>query len=190
MKRPFEGLILYYPTTSSETHRLHFPLLLLLSKTTATLFTDNWINIYLWLTSFLFLKNPPSGNMTRQRRFFGKKTSFKCALSSSSVLSRLSLPWLHKKSLFSVVHQNWWKQYHEMSPACVLTAKMKKSSCNHETTPKFVHLKTLSMIHMTLSEPRLDHPSCPVELNMVMHSGTSAVDWWFGMNRNLTGVAK
>ena len=85
-----------------DTSYIHFPLfLLLLSKTNAAHFTDNWINIYLWLTSFLFLKNPPSGNMTRQRRFFGKKTSFKCALSSSSVLSRLSLPWLHARKASS-----------------------------------------------------------------------------------------
>ena len=31
----------------------------------------------------------------------------------------------------------------------VLTAKMKKSSWTQDTTPKFVNLKTLSIIHIT-----------------------------------------
>ena len=52
---------------------------------------------------------------------------------------------------------------------------MKKSSCIQETHPKFVYLKILSMIHMTLSANRL------LAEKMVMQRGTSAVDWWLGM---------
>ena len=52
---------------------------------------------------------------------------------------------------------------------------MKKSSWIHETTPKLVNLKTLSMIHMTLLV-RL----C-LDTKMDISSGTSAVLWdhWF-----------
>ena len=55
---------------------------------------------------------------------------------------------------------------------------MKKSSCIQEMTPKFVNLKTLSMIHMTL----LVSPSLAV--NTDINRGTSAVLWWFGRINN------
>lgn len=54
----------------------------------------------------------------------------------------------------------------------VLTDPMKKSLWITLTMPKFVYMKTLSMIHITFG-----NTSCLV-LNVVMSKGTSAVDWW------------
>ena len=55
---------------------------------------------------------------------------------------------------------------------------MKKSSCIQEITPKFVNLKTLSMIHMTLSVSPI------LAVKMDIRSGTSAVLWWLGRIRS------
>ena len=57
---------------------------------------------------------------------------------------------------------------------------MKKSLCSWETTPKLLHLKSTSMIHMALSAAR------PCAVSMFMSTGTSAVDWWLTMNRQLS----
>ena len=46
-------------------------------------------------------------------------------------------------------------------------------------TPKFVNLKTLSMIHITL----LVNPILAVKMDI--SSGTSAVLWWFGNTSSL-----
>lgn len=61
-----------------------------------------------------------------------------------------------------------------------LTARMKKSSCIQDTQPKLVYLKILSITHMIfLHQLRL-------AVNSVINMGTSAVDWWLGMNRKLS----
>ena len=62
----------------------------------------------------------------------------------------------------------------------ILTARIKKSSCIHETQPKFEYLNMRSIIHITRSAKR------DLAVNSVMHKGTSAVDWWFGMNKILS----
>ena len=62
----------------------------------------------------------------------------------------------------------------------ILTARIKKSSCIHETQPKFEYLNMRSIIHITRSAKR------DLAVNRVMHRGTSAVDWWFGMNKILS----
>ena len=52
----------------------------------------------------------------------------------------------------------------------LLTARIKKSSCIHETQPKFEYLNMRSIIHITRSAKR------DLAVNNVMHKGTSAVD--------------
>lgn len=60
---------------------------------------------------------------------------------------------------------------------CVLPDKIKKSSCNVDTMPKFVYWKILSIIHMILGKTPL------FGLNAAMRRGTSPVDWWLTNTR-------
>ena len=78
-----------------------------------------------------------------------------------------------RKFSWNRFHQKIYKYY-------ILTARIKKSSCIHETQPKFEYLNMRSIIHITRSAKR------DLAVNSVMHKGTSAVDWWFGMNKILS----
>lgn len=53
-----------------------------------------------------------------------------------------------------------------------LTDTIKKSWCNTETIPKFVNLKTRSMIHIKWGRTFF------FALKVAISNGTSAVDWW------------
>lgn len=62
-------------------------------------------------------------------------------------------------------HEQWWMIFK-------LTEPIKKSWCIILTIPKFVYIKTLSIIHMTFGS------TSPFVLNVAISIGTSAVDWW------------
>lgn len=92
-----------------------------------------------------------------------------CARSSTSAASRCRGPWLKRKKRKTKSQTKNGIAWCALQP---LTEPMKKSLWITLTMPKFVYMKTLSMIHMMLG-----NTSCLV-LNVVISKGTSAVDWW------------
>lgn len=112
-------------------------------------------------------KKVPSGNNTIHSLFLGMYAFSICDLNWTKANSRCRGPYIIMGIFMNLVFISSKCQNHVL-----LTEPMKKSWWIKLTIPKFVYIKTLSIIHIMFGIT-----SCFV-LNVDINIGTSAVDWW------------